>query len=139
MIPLCIFTYLFVVNVAAFTDSEIIDRTSENIGREKCDYSQIEKISAYFSDGEIKNRLNNIYKGSFLYEITLPNKKFIITETNKTTNKKYFEPYTYSQVVYLDKKLVDMGINKYSSKENIEYSKRDKEHIDKFLGIIENK
>lgn len=79
------------------------------------------------------------YKGNFLYEITLPNKKFTITETNKTTNKKYFKPYTYSQVVYLDKKLVDMGINKYSSKENIEYSKRDKEHIDKFLGIIENK
>lgn len=69
------FYILFVVNVAVFTDSEIIYRTSENIVGEKYDYSQIEKISAYFSDGEIKNRLNNIYKGSFLYEITLPNKK----------------------------------------------------------------
>ena len=39
------FYILFVVNVAVFTDSEIIDMTAENIGGEKYDYSQIEKIS----------------------------------------------------------------------------------------------
>ena len=130
--------YFAFTSVNVVTENEIIVKSGFNpIGRSYL-YSEVQEIYAGFGDKFIScNEYEE--KGNFYYQITLDGKKIIFTAPSVNPEIERYEDNTYLELEEFDQKLCKLKIPKTSSSKFRDDSYYDKEIIERFIRIINNK
>ena len=122
--------YLCITGISVITDNGIKDYSFYNVNGTQYSFDDVKYIDTGFQ-GE---RAFLTRKGDFYYVLALENgMKINLDECSAESND------TYSEIEKIDKKLMDMGIQKFSSDKYIEKCDLDKDIVDQFKRIIENK
>ena len=130
--------YFSFTNVTMVTEDKIVVKTPFNPIGKSYNYSEVEEIYAGFGDKFIScNEYEE--KGNFYYQITLDGKKIIFTAPSVNPEIERYEDNTYLELEEFDQKLCKLKIPKTSSSKFRDDSYYDKEIIERFIRIINNK
>ena len=121
------------VNLTTISPSQMIDYSPLHPFGEKYALEQIQEVETGFYG----SRLIFLYdKGDFYYQIKFKNGKTISIGDCYTLP--LYEKHTYSELVEMDRLIMQYKPHKISSDKNFEYIQMDQEYIDRFLSIVNN-
>lgn len=120
--------YFIGINFTSVSDDQIRFHSPLKPLGKPYKFNQIESIKAAFEDKD----------GDFYYTVIVDGKEAkFSTPTVNDEIERYMED-TYLELEDFDQKLMNLGIKKESSEENIEKNYLDKKYIDRFLRIVKN-
>ena len=131
--------YCFVTSFTVVTEDAIICHSPIHPMGVAYSYSDIEKIKAGVGQKDFTFQEHE-RKGQFFYQIELDGKTitFLTGVTSNDAIERYNE-HTYLWFEEFDQKLVELGIPKESDSTGYEMIEMDKEYVERFYRILENK
>ena len=141
-IVLIVWLVLFYCCVTSFTvvteDAIICHSPLQPMGVEYS-YSDVEKITAGVGQ-KTASFIDYERKGNFYYIVEMDGKEIVFT-TGASSNSEVerYNEHTYLWFEELDQKLVELGIPKESDSTGYEMIEMDKEYVERFYRILENK
>lgn len=138
IVAFLLFSYLFITSVITVGQDYIIVKSPINPGGKTYEYKDVTKVKAYVNDKKF-NFFSNRNRWDFVYEIELNNKSYDLALPSLNPVSEYDESTSFTEINDLDKNLMNLGIEKESSKENIEKNEINKESADLFLEIVNRK
>lgn len=131
-------TYLCLMNTVFVTEDSIIVHSPINIKGKIYSYDQVEKVITGFGDGGLAP-FEYQKKGNFYYKVKIDGKTLLFTGGTPSEDIQRYADHTYLELEEFDQKIMEYGAEKESSEENYEDCFMDKEYVDRFLRIINNK
>lgn len=128
----CFFDITFV------TEDKIIVHTPLNPKGTEYQYSDVETIKTGFGDKTFSIYTHN-EKGSFFYIIKLHGKEVVFSAPTPNTAIERYSEDSYLELEDFDNALVELGIEKESSRKGYQHCYYEKEYVDRFLRIIDRK
>ena len=138
IVAYAILFYCCFTSVTVVTESEIIVKTPLNPVGKSYIYSEVEEIYAGFGDKFISCSEYE-EEGNFYYQITLDGKKIVFYAPSVNPEIERYEDNSYLELEEFDERLVKLKIPKTSSSKFRDDSYYDKEIIERFIRIINNK
>ncbi|MCR1897509.1 hypothetical protein NSA47_00700 [Irregularibacter muris] len=126
-----IILYMCLTNITVITEEKITDYSFYNPRGTVYQFSDIEKIETGFKGSTLK--FFKRHQGDFYYTISFDNKKVDLYQSVSEYEDTYYE------LELLDEILMDKGIPKDSSTDNIQYNDLAKRYVNRFERIIKNK
>ena len=123
--------YMCLTNITVITEEKMIDYSFYNPRGTVYQFSDIEKIETGFKGSTLK--FFKRHQGDFYYTISFDNKKVDLYQSVSEYEDTYYE------LELLDEILMDKGIPKDSSTDNIQYNDLAKRYVNRFERIIKNK
>ncbi len=130
--------YSCIMQVTFVTEDSIVTHTPFCPQGKTYSYEDVEKVDARFGT---KNFAFADYKvkGEFSYTVYLGDKEIRFYYPTANEDIERYMEHTYLELEEFDEKLVKLGVEKISSEECYEYCDMDKEYVDRFRKIINNK
>ncbi len=125
--------YLSFFNFATVSQDTIVTYSPLQPWGDSYTFDQIEKVKTGFQGYGIPFVQD---KGDFYYTIIFDDQKSISLQDCQTTDE--YEKSTYSELVEVDRLIMQNHPEKISSDDYQEYVQLDKEYVDRFLSIIYN-
>lgn len=120
--------YFIGINFTSVSDDQIRFHSPLKPLGKPYKFNQIESIKAAFEDKD----------GDFYYTVIVDGKEAkFSTPTVNDEIERYMED-TYLELEDFDQKLINLGVKKESSEENVEKNYLDKKYVDRFLRIVKN-
>lgn len=134
----CVSTYLCLMNTVFVTEDSIIVHSPFNIKGTVYSYNEVEKVITGFGDGGLAP-FDYQKKGNFYYKVKVDGKTLLFTGGQVSEDIQRYMDDTYLELEEFDQKIMEYGAEKESSEENYEDCFMDKEYVDRFLRIVNNK
>lgn len=134
----CASSYLCLMNTVFVTEDSIIVYSPFNIKGKTYSYEDVEKVVTGFGDGGLAP-FDYQKTGSFYYKVKVDGKTLLFTSGTPSEDIQRYSEHTYLELEEFDQKIMNAGAEKESSEENHEDCFLDKEYVDRFLRIINNK
>lgn len=130
--------YICLTSVTFVTEDSIIRHTPFCPQGEVYAYEDVTKVEAKFGD---RNFAIAEYKrkGSFSYTVYVKDQKIVFSVPSVNEDIERYNEHSYLELEEFDAKLMELGVTKESSDKNYNYCDFDKEYVDRFLKIINNK
>lgn len=135
IVGLSFFMWQLIASITYFTPTSIVTYTQLGTTKQVYSYEDVTMINTGF----YQKRWNLPYQaqGMFYYELTLPDKKIVLTQPSVNSEIKEYED-SYSELEALDERLMSLNIKKDSSEEGVQWNDLDSKYTNRFLRIIRN-
>ncbi|MDE6851720.1 MAG: MerR family transcriptional regulator [Lachnospiraceae bacterium] len=130
--------YLCLTSVAYVTEDQIIIHSPFCPQGKSYSYEDVTKVQAGFGQKALSLHRDRRL-GTFSYTITVGGKKIVFMQPSVNEQIARYEEDTYLELEELDQRLMQLGVDKESDETGYEDCDFDKQYVDRFRRIINNR